>query len=376
VGYEGTGLSLPAAAFGYASVTNQSLNITGPITLAARVRPLAESRLRYVIASGTSTTDGYELGIESNGRPFARFNRSSCTTCRVDAPSAISPVWTHLAATFDGSVAKLYVNGSLVAQRSMAVAATNAPRVALGALCTSPSTCSPASGTLFRGLIDDARIFARALPAERIKILSRIDPVFYFTWEDGSTTLARDSSGTCSSGLITGAGASIGRIGTGSHALRFTAGTPGYVQISNQTDTSPSSSFTISAWIQPDHYGQQIVVAKGAAGVDGVELGLTAFRKPYVQITRAGAPAFRIEGPSDHPLASWFQLAATYNGQSLILLVNGGAVASAPSPQPGMSVANNLPLTLGAGVGGQDRFTGILDDVRVYRHGNGIVGGI
>jgi hypothetical protein len=77
--------------------------------------------------------------------------------------SGVSPavgVWQHVAATFDGTVARFFVDGVEVASRSFAgdVGTSDAWRV--GAYRTSPTG-------FFDGLIDDVRIYERALlPAE------------------------------------------------------------------------------------------------------------------------------------------------------------------------------------------------------------------
>jgi hypothetical protein len=69
--------------------------------------------------------------------------------------------WTHLAATYDGSALRLYVNGSLATTFlvSGALAATTDPlRIGGNSIW----------GEYFSGLIDDVRVYSRALSANEI----------------------------------------------------------------------------------------------------------------------------------------------------------------------------------------------------------------
>ena len=78
-------------------------------------------------------------------------------------------VWQHLAATFDGTVARFYIDGVEVASRlvSSGVGSSNVWRIgAYGA----------SAGNFFDGLIDDVRIYSRALSAAEVMSDSN-DPV-------------------------------------------------------------------------------------------------------------------------------------------------------------------------------------------------------
>jgi len=70
--------------------------------------------------------------------------------------------WTHLALTFDGGNERLYVNGTLV--RTAAV--SGAMESAYGALRIGGNAVW---GEYFRGLIDEVRIYNRALDASEIQ---------------------------------------------------------------------------------------------------------------------------------------------------------------------------------------------------------------
>jgi concanavalin A-like lectin/glucanase superfamily protein len=78
---------------------------------------------------------------------------------RGTAKLALTPTWTHLATTYDGSRIRLYVNGRLVAtttQRGPLVTGSGA--LTIGNYC----------GDRFDGLIDEVRVYDRALSASEI----------------------------------------------------------------------------------------------------------------------------------------------------------------------------------------------------------------
>lgn len=70
--------------------------------------------------------------------------------------------WTHLAFTYDGATEKLYVNGVLVASRAQ----TGAISAANGVLHIGGDSVW---GEHFQGLIDEVRIYNRALSAAEIQ---------------------------------------------------------------------------------------------------------------------------------------------------------------------------------------------------------------
>ncbi len=70
--------------------------------------------------------------------------------------------WTHLTATFDGAVLRLYVNGTQVATRAV----TGSMLASTGLLRIGGNNTW---AEWFGGLIDDLRIYDRALTAAEVK---------------------------------------------------------------------------------------------------------------------------------------------------------------------------------------------------------------
>jgi hypothetical protein len=142
------------------SVTDTpSLDLTTGMTLSAWVRPGATTGWRTVVLKERASSLSYALYSHSGGSQPAGFIANPVDT---DAAGGSAPLntWTHLALTYDGTILVLYVNG-------VEVDRTGPP----GAILTSAGALSIGGnnvwGEWFNGLIDEVRIYNRALnPAE------------------------------------------------------------------------------------------------------------------------------------------------------------------------------------------------------------------
>ena len=185
-----TGLALNLnGSTSYATITDQAaLDSAGALTLSAWIRPRALANQVLISRARTGSVDGYELALSSTGTVFARLNQaSSGDTYRVDSHTLYPTTgtsWMHVAATYDGTTMRLYVNGRLDSSAPGPAAIGTGPvDVGLGA---------QSDGTrLFYGALDDVRIYNLALTGTEIAALSSTSPAvadLSLTNDDSATT--------------------------------------------------------------------------------------------------------------------------------------------------------------------------------------------
>ncbi len=144
-----------------------SLNITGAMTLEAWVN--ADSWDANVWEGGLvckeGTNAGYMLRAGEGGKlNFALGIAGSFHELTADAADAMSTGrWYHVAATYDGTTQRIYVNGRQVKEQatSGAVATTSNP-LAIGSSSPYPSRC-------FDGRVDEVRVWNVARSAAQIR---------------------------------------------------------------------------------------------------------------------------------------------------------------------------------------------------------------
>ena len=139
-----------------------NLNITDAITIEAWVYPTASSYDQWdaILAKGGSSyrlhmhDNQFDLGLSIVGQPNQNLDAGSVF---------VQNQWTHVAGTYNGTIMKIYINGTLA--NSIAVS---------GAIKTNDYPLwigdnSQVPDRYFNGLIDEVTIYNRALSAEEIK---------------------------------------------------------------------------------------------------------------------------------------------------------------------------------------------------------------
>jgi Concanavalin A-like lectin/glucanases superfamily/Domain of unknown function (DUF1929)/Bacterial Ig domain len=138
------------------------LRLSTGMTLEAWVRPAANTGWRTVLMKERPGGMSYDLyGFDNSGRPPAVYGNYGGTDVSASGGTALAlNTWTHLAGSYDGTTMRLYVNGVQVATKARTGALTSSTS-ALRIGGNSPW------GEYFAGLIDDVRVYNRALtPAE------------------------------------------------------------------------------------------------------------------------------------------------------------------------------------------------------------------
>ena len=169
-GQSGQAISLNGTSQYGATPDEASLDIINQITIAAWIKPGQYNTQDLIKKATNGLVDGYELTLAttksdaSSLKAFFRINQAANgDTYRINATTEypIDGTWMHVAATYDGTTMRLYINGieesSLAASISIA---TNSLPLSIGAQI---------DGTrFFQGALDQVRVYNRALSAEEI----------------------------------------------------------------------------------------------------------------------------------------------------------------------------------------------------------------
>ncbi len=180
-----------------------------------------------------------------------------------------------------------------------------------------------------------------------------------YSFDEGAGTTVFDASGNGNNGTI--GGASWTSSGKHGNALVFD-GVSTLVTINNSASLQLGAAMTLEAWVNPGTMNNmwQDVIYKGNDNyyLEGVSANGSV---PAVGGTFASMSLY---GTSALPVNTWTHLAATYDGTTLRLYVNGVQVAS--RAQTGAIATSTNPLQIGGDNIYDQFYQGSIDEVRVY----------
>jgi N,N-dimethylformamidase beta subunit-like, C-terminal/Concanavalin A-like lectin/glucanases superfamily/Bacterial Ig domain len=206
-----------------------SLDLTSSLTLEAWVNPTAINGWECLLLKEATGDLAYALYGDDNGedtggprQPIVSVRQGSTTSWTPGAAQLSLNTWSHLAATYDGTDLKMYVNGSLGSSRAL----TGAINVSNGVLRIGGNSIW---GEWFNGLIDEVRIYNRALTPTQVQT-------------DMNTAIgAADTQPPTAPTNLAATG------GVGSVALTWTAATDNVGVANYNVHRSTTSGFTPSA---------------------------------------------------------------------------------------------------------------------------------
>lgn len=347
------------------------LDLTAAFTLEAWVKfnalPAVDGATVVIVDKSTALgTDGYGLDVTfTGGGPKLRL--------RTGAGSVTSNVnlvdldrWTHLAGTWDGAMARLYVDGVERGAGAAANPVANALALRIGA--------DSAGGSILDGHLDEIAIHSRALTAMEI----------------GETiSHGRCKSPTCGSSAGTGGppvawwtadGIPTDRIG-GHHGVEegsfdyadgrvagaFDLRTAGaYLEVADKDDLdfTATTPFTVEAWVNfPPPLGgssKRIADKITFGGADGWMLDVLGSNVRFVVGDKT------VTGTTALTANTWYHVAGVYDGAALRVYVNGaqdGMLAEVPT----LAAGNAHPLRIGVDQAGGSQLDGFVDEIAIYR---------
>ena len=197
--------------------------------------------------------------------------------------------------------------------------------------------------------------------------------VAHWAFDEGSGTIARDSSGKGHDGTLQGDPQWVtGMIGSG--ALSFDS-TDGLVEVGGDAALSLTDALTITAWVSVhDLSTYYFLLCKQPSGTAGDNYpGNYEFRTEV----NSGALQFghqEAEGEqytfytSDSSIAAeqWHHVAVVFTTGELVEFYIDGVAAGSSEQSTNFGVLNDEPIRIGGRKDGYSFFNGLLDDVRLY----------
>jgi hypothetical protein len=182
-----------------------------------------------------------------------------------------------------------------------------------------------------------------------------------YGFEEASGTTVDDSSSAANTGTLNGAT----RAATGRFGAAVTVGSGANVGVPASTSLALSSGMTLEAWVNPTtaaNAWRPVIVKEHNLGLAYALYESTSSGPPSAHVFTTSEQDVR--GTAALPANTWSHLAATWNGATLILYVNGTQVAT--KALSGTMVNSTGALRIGGSSTLGEWFTGLVDEVRVY----------
>jgi hypothetical protein len=278
--------------------------------------------------------------------------------------------WTHLALVQNGSTVVSYVNGAFDATL------LSGPQHQETATSTLLGKFPASNDRFLNGQLDEVRVWNVARSQTDIqnsmhKMLSGRESglAYYYTFDQGSGTSLIDQSTNGQNGTLTNGpswvASNAGILPSKGNALDFDGTQDERVDLGNGSAWNIGTTFSFEAWVRPESRNPvgSMVFNKWTSGTEDKHLFILNNGLPQFALFGTGIV---ITGATTVPLNSWTHIAATYDGTTAKLYINGvqdgsqAATADVADDTGIMYLANNPDRATEYGLDGQ------LDEVRFW----------
>ncbi len=344
--------------------------ITGDLTLATWVN-ITVAQDTTVISTHDGKNDNtrpYDIFIGSGTQPGIRLGNGAAQFAAQSSSGAMSTgAWHHLAGTVSGTAMTFYLDGVQVGTDTFSGTRQAGSKVLLGNSTT-------AGSRQLNGLMDDARIYNRALSAaEVLALYQSYDPGVVVSdlqkglvghWKLNGN--ARDYTSNANDGTVTGATLTTDRKGQSNKAYTFAGGTD-KISAGAGTSLNITSKITLALWLKPDG-ANSTDSDEGLAGKTLTEYAMTYDDRasPHGDVNfyiNSGGQRANT-GAGGAPNSVWTHIVGTYDGTTISIYKNG-ALSDTTLLTASINPALTTAFQIGKS-GTSGSFLGDIDDVRVY----------
>src|SRR3989338_7380524 len=388
-GKHGKALSFDGTS-GYVDAGNQSsVNLTTAITASVWIKYNVDPKtLRYNgIISKQVSTNAYQLQTYStDGRIEFVIGTGVTAAASISNTVLKQGAWYHIVGTFDGSNVRMYVNGI----------ADGTPAPYVGTIPISSNNLVigknyDGTNKFFNGLIDDVRIYSRALSAAEVynlyksgsQVVNKIEPVRlnqglvgYWSF-DGNTLYnnVADLSGSGNHGLLqpVTATSSMKVAGKLGQALKFN-GSSTYLEHGDVLDIG-LSNWSVAVWVKTADKTTSYtgIVQKADSSADDGRWALVLNNQKAQAVFDTGSSNVVTSNTSISD-GKWHYIVSTWNRTGKMTLYVDGSSDGTPvdiSSAAAFNAITNKSLrvgsyTLSGSANASNFFNGLIDDVRIY----------
>jgi hypothetical protein len=349
---------------GCASVPDSpELDLSEEFTVEAWVRPEGGIYEDPVVVKESSGKDAFGIGLGSREEGYAEgfIGEGKGSKAAVGGERIRPYEWVHVAATWDGSKIRLYVDGELASTK----AATTPPLSGEGSLRIG---CDTPDGP-FGGRIDEVRVYGRALNAAEVDgdMESPLQgpkrtPVAEYSFDEKNEETATDITGGGHTATVEDAKwTEHGKYGG---AYEFKASEDDVLKIPASEELDFDEEFTLEAWVRPsgeDNESAPLIDKQEGGGVGYfLDEGGRISDRPEGAV-EAEQEFIHAEDPL--PADAWSFVTLTFDGNRTYLAVDGEPVANGAA-EPVVTAEGELEI--GGSTDTADYFDGRIDEVRIY----------
>ena len=190
--------------------------------------------------------------------------------------------------------------------------------------------------------------------------------LFPFEVDDEGTT--PDASGNGNDGIVNGAVFTTGQGIRNNNAYQFDWSSGDNIQVPFQESPTATDALTLEAWIYPTAWDNiyaeynRIISKQPVYLLRGANNGCAHF-----QILTENYGYQGVADSAVMALNQWHYVVGTFDGRYLKLYVDGVLKGTTELPEEDVIVTNEAPIFIGDSSGLAEGFTGVIDDVAIYR---------